>query len=253
MAVRSRTAAALGEGAATAIAGGALAAFAGSLFELGWPAGIVGAINGAICGARATYRWRSPWGWLAFVLDSTWSLPMTATALVAHAVAAIDRRRPNYVSELSRRRNRHVYVGGLRARPGFVLTLGNVINGAGERVLESERRRKLITDHEDVHVWQARWLGVLYPLLYVAWSVAGAVFGVGLWALRRREEPIGKVVETCSYYLNPFEWWAYSRDGFWPPKRKVEGIGWKLPVVQPFSATSRAWGRGRGASPPVRR
>lgn len=252
MTERSRTAA-LAEGAVTAIAGGALGALAGSLVDLAWPLATVGALNGAVSGVRATYRWRNPWGWLAFVLDSTWALPTTAAGLVAHAVGAVQRGGPNYVAVVSRRRNRHVYVRGLRLRPGFVLTLGNVINGAGERILTSDRRRKLITDHEDVHVWQARWFGVLYPILYVAWSIAGALFGVALWLLRRRSEPIGKVVETCSYYLNPFEWWAYSRDGLWPPSQKVTGIGWQLPVVQPFSATSRKLGRGRAASPPTRR
>jgi hypothetical protein len=246
--MRSRAASTAAEGAVTAIAGGALGALTGSLVDLTWIAAAVGAINGAFGGARATYRWRSPWGWLAFLLDSTWSLPMTAAGLVAHGVAAIQRRQPNYVEDLSRRRNRHVYIHGLQARRGFVLTLGNVISGAGPRVVSSDRRRKLITDHEDVHVWQARWFGVLYPVLYVAWTVAGGVVGAALWALRRRDEPIGKVMETCGYYLNPFEWWAYSRDGFWPPAQKVTGMGWKLPAAQPFSATSRRLGRGRGAS-----
>ncbi len=253
MAERSTTAAAWAEGAVTAIAGGALAASVGSLVGLTWPAGIVGALNSAVSGARATYRWRSPWGWLAFVLDSTWGLPMTTAALAAHAVAAAPRRGPNYVADLSRRRNRHVYIRGLQIRRGFVMTLGNVINGAGERVLRSDRRRKLITDHEDVHVWQARWFGPLFPVLYVGWSIAAAALGVALWALRRRDQPFGKVVETCSYYLNPFEWWAYSRDGFWPPEKMVAGMGWKLPAVRPFSATSRAQGRGRGASATARR
>ena len=241
------------EGAATAIAGGALGASVGSLVGLGWPAGVVAALNGAVSGGRGIYRWRRPSGPLALVLDSTWSLLMTAAALFPHAVAALQRDRGGFVADLSRRRNRHVYVHGFRVRAGFVLTLGNVINNAGERVLVSDRRRKLITDHEDVHVWQARWFGPLYPLLYVGWSALAAVIGLGLWALRKRGQPVGKVVEACAYYLNPFEWWAYSRDGFWPPDQMAAGVGWKTPMVQPFSATSRRLGRGRAASPAARR
>ena len=95
----------------------------------------------------------------------------------------------------------------------------------------SARRQRLVTDHEDVHVWQGRWFGPLYPLLYGGWMVAGG---------RRRRRRLGrragatsrsaKVVETCAYYLNPFEWWAYSRDGHWPPAHKVAGLGWRTPV-----------------------
>jgi hypothetical protein len=246
--VRPRSAAAA-ESAAAALAGGALAAASWSVLGLAGPAAVVGAANGLVGGWRGTYRWRSVWGPVGFVLDSTWTLPMTSTSLVAHGVARVQRDRGQYVEPLSRRLNRHVYARGFRFRKGFAITLGNTINSAGERVFTSDRRRQLVTDHEDVHVWQARWFGPLYPLLYVGWSVGGAVVGALIWATRRRDEPFGKVVETCSYYLNPFEWWAYSRDGKWPPARMVPGLGWKAPLVQPFSATSRRWGRGRRSWP----
>jgi hypothetical protein len=45
---------------------------------------------------------------------------------------------------------------------------------------------------------------------------------------------MAKVVETYAYYLNPLEWWAYSRDDHWPPSGKVAGIGWKRPAVRPL-------------------
>ena len=104
-----------------------------------------------------------------------------------------------------------------------MVTIGNAVNGAGDDALTSERRRRLVTDHEDVHVWQARWFGPLYPVLYAGWTVAGGAIGAVLWAARRRREPFGRVVETCGYYLNPFEWWAYSRGGTWPPANKLAG------------------------------
>ena len=88
-------------------------------------------------------------------------------------------------------------------------------------------------------MWQARWFGPLYPVLYVGWLVGGAVVGGAVWVARHRREPYAKVVESCAYYLNPFEWWAYSRDGYWPPAQQVRGLGWRRPVVKPLSATSR--------------
>jgi len=53
------------------------------------------------------------------------------------------------------------------------------------------------------------------------------VVGVAVWALRRRDANMTAVVESCAYYLNPFEWWAYSRDGYWPPSGKLVGLGWR--------------------------
>jgi hypothetical protein len=240
------------EAVATAAAGGALAGVTWSFVGLGWPAAIVGATNGAISGARRTYRWRSPTGSLALLLDSTWGLPMTTAAMVAHGVAAVQGRRAGYVAALSTRANRHVYVRGLRMRRGFAMTLGNVVSGARDDVLTNPRRQKLVTDHEDVHVWQARWLGPVYPVLYVGWSVLGGAVGAFVWLLRRRGDRFGTVVETCSYYLNPLEWWAYSRDGRWPPPRKLAGLGWSRPCVRPFSALAEQSARRRGrAGTPV--
>jgi hypothetical protein len=137
-------------------------------------------------------------------------------------------------------------------RRGFAMTLGNVVSGARDDVLTNPRRQKLVTDHEDVHVWQARWLGPVYPVLYVGWSVLGGAVGALVWLLRRRGDRFGTVVETCSYYLNPLEWWAYSRDDRWPPPRKLAGLGWSRPCVRPFSELPEQSARRRGrAGTPV--
>jgi hypothetical protein len=233
------------EAAGVAVAGGALAGISWSLVGLTWPAAAIGAANGAISGARRIYGWRAPSGPLAFALDSTWGLPMTSAAIVAHGVAATQGRAAGFVPQLSERSDRHVYARGLRIRRGFAITLGNVVCGAGDDVLNSPRRRALVTDHEDVHIWQARWLGPLYPVLYVGWTVLGGTVGAVVWLARRRGERFGKVVETCGYYLNPFEWWAYSRDDRWPPARKVAGLGWSRPCVRPFSQLPRRNARRR--------
>ena len=216
--------------------GGVLAGTVGALVGgvvVAAPAAAVGVANGVVSGWRGVYDWRSPKGVGAFVLDSTWALGTTLSGVVAHGVGAL-RGDPGYSESLSRRQNRHVYARGLQIRRGFATTFGNVVNGAGD--LSHPRRAKLVTDHEDVHVWQARGFGPMYPMLYVGWMVGGAVGGAALWALRRRDEPFTRVVESCAYYLNPFEYWAYSRDDHWPPSGLVSSLGPKRPCVRSFAS-----------------
>lgn len=223
------------ESIVTAAAGGCLAALVGVPVGLPIPLAAIGVLNGAVCGWRGTYRWRRADGWVAFTLDSTWAIATTGASLVSHGVTAL-RRNGRFVADLSERTNRHVYEGGLAPRRGFAVTLGNTISGLGDT--RDARRRRLINDHEDVHVWQARWFGPLYPSLYVGWAVGGGAVGALRW-LGRRSEPLGKMIETHSYYLNPFEWWAYSRDGEWPPIGMLPGRGWRKPMVRSFSSGVR--------------
>lgn len=222
-----------GEALVATAAGAALAGAVGSLVGAAVPAAIVGGVNGYISGRRGVYDWRSPKGVAAFALDSTWALTTTMSGLLSHAVGAV-RGDAGYSDTLSRRQNRHVYARGFQPRRGFATTLGNVVNGAGD--LRTPRRAKLVTDHEDVHVWQARGFGPLYPVLYLGWAAGGAVGGAALWALRRRDEPLSKVVESCAYYLNPFEYWAYSRDDHWPPHGLVSSLGPARPMVRSFAS-----------------
>ncbi|MDJ0768546.1 MAG: hypothetical protein QNJ12_07110 [Ilumatobacter sp.] len=223
----------LPEAAATAAAGAALGGAFGSLFGVAVPAALIAGANGAVSGWRAIYDWGSSRGVGAFALDSTWALATTSAGLVSHALGAL-RGDAGYVEPLSRRRNRHVYTRGFQPRRGFAITLGNVIAGAGD--LSRPRRAKLVTDHEDVHVWQARAFGPAYPVLYVGWMVGGGVAGALVWLLARRDQPFGRVVESCAYYMNPFEWWAYSRDDHWPPSGMVDRLGWKRPLVRSFAS-----------------
>ena len=134
---------------------------------------------------------------------------------------------------MSFRQNRHVHGRGFQPRKGFATTLGNVINGAGDT--GRARRAKLVTDHEDVHVWQARWFGPAFPVLYIGWMVGGALAGAIVWVVARRGETFGRVVESCAYYLNPFEYWAYSRDDHWPPRQLIAGLGPARPAVRSFA------------------
>ncbi len=222
------------EAAAIGASGTLLGLLVGAPFGVGIPAAIVAGANGTVCGWRRVYDWRSPKGVAAFVLDSTWALPMTTAGLFANAVGALTRG--GFVVELSRRANRQVYRRGFQPRRGFAITLGSVISGGGDT--SKPRRARLITDHEDVHVWQARTLGPLFPVVYVGWMAAAGAVGVVAWATRHRDVPFNRLVETYAYYLNPLEWWAYSRDDHWPPSGMVAGIGWKHPIVRPFALTS---------------
>jgi hypothetical protein len=218
------------EAAVVGVVGGAFGATVGAPFGLSVPLGAVAAANGAICGWRGIYDWTCSTGLVAFTLDSTWALPMTAAGLASQAIGVV-RGRPGYDESLSRRANRQVFQRGFVPRSGFAITVGSVISGAGDT--SQRRRRRLVTDHEDVHVWQARWFGPFFPVLYGAWMLAGGAVGMVVWAVRRRSERFTKVVESCAYYLNPFEWWAYSRDDHWPPSGKVQGLGWRKPIVRP--------------------
>lgn len=158
---------------------------------------------------------------LAFVLDSTWALITTAGALVVHAVSALQRGRGEYLASLSARHDRHVYGRGLRLRPGFLTTVGNVISGASQT-----RRRAVIEVHEHLHVWQARIFGPLYPVIYGLWTLGGSVVGALVWLASGRRESLRTVVDTIAYYSNPFEWWAYRREGRWPPPAAITRLTW---------------------------
>lgn len=219
------------EAAAVAALGGVFGFAAGSPFGLAGPLSAVAALNGAVSGWRRIYDFGCSDGMVAFTLDSTWAAPMTLASLGSHVLGML-RGRPGYDPSLSMRQNRHVYRRGFVPRRGFAITIGNVVSGAGDTSLA--RRRRLVTDHENVHVWQARWFGPLYPLLYGGWMLAGGMVGAAVWVVRRRSASLARMVETWGYYLNPFEWWAYSRDGHWPPSGKVAGTGWRRPMVRPL-------------------
>ena len=223
------------EAAGVAALGAAFAGAVGSAVGLGVPAAVVGGLNGVISGWRGIYDWRCSDGLIAFTLDSTWGLAMTGAGLVAQAASLVRPSSSGYVAELSERHNRHVYRRGFRVRKGFAVTLGNVICQAGD--IERPRRARLITDHEDVHVWQARWFGPVYPVLYVGWIVFGGAVGALRWVVdrRRKGDRLFATVESAAYYLNPFEWWAYSRDDYWPPKDKVADFGWRRPCCSPLT------------------
>ena len=210
----------------------------GRCVGLGWPAAVVGAAQRCDLRLARHVRLASAAASLAFVLDSTWALPMTAAALVTHAVARGPARAGRLLAELSRRANRHVYARGFRVRPGFMITIGNTVNGAGDNALTSAASPA--TRHRPRG--RPRVAGAL-----VRSAVPRPVRRLDGRRRRHRRRAVGgttsaravrRVVETCGYYLNPFEWWAYSRGGTWPPPKKVDR-GRLEPCAAPAPANER--------------
>ena len=132
---------------------------------------------------------------------------------------------------MCRRTNRYAYESGFGLRKGFTLALGNVISNAGGMVGlrgESERvakRRQFVVAHEGVHVLQNRIFGPLYQVIYAGWMVVFGIVGFLVWLLRDRQD-LARIVETMAYYNNPFEYWAYRNDHYWPPKGAHKRYAW---------------------------
>ena len=176
----------------------------------------VGAVSGAVAGARRMYDWKSPRGIGAFVLDHTWALATTSAAVVANAVNAATGAQID--ESLTTRQNRMTFDKGLVLRRGFAVTFGYVVNGAADRDgTLSERRRKLVSHHEDQHVWQARIFGPIYLVVYAGWFAIGSIVATAKWFATGRVTKLSDEIDATAYYRNPFEWHAYTRDNNWPP------------------------------------
>ena len=67
------------------------------------------------------------------------------------------------------------------------------------------------------------------------WGLLRAELGWSSGECRTRMR-VARLVESFAYYLNPFEWWAYSRDDHWPPSGKLDGVGWRRPIVRSFAS-----------------
>jgi hypothetical protein len=222
------------EAVLTGTAGGAVAylvleAVTGSS-DIGVVAAVPATLNGLFGGARGIYAWRTPGGWAAFVLDSSWALISTALGVAVNVVNGV-RRGTGFSPAFSVRQNRHVFAGGFALKRGFANTQGPVISNAtcsrGDAI---ENHRNLIERHEGLHVWQQRWFGPLHPLVYVVWGllgiVVGTVYGVSSRKRRVHNVRIGKLVETAAYYDNPFEYWAYRNDGRWQANSAHPALKW---------------------------
>lgn len=218
----------------TTAAGVVLGGVVGSLWGSPRLGALFGGVHGWWAGRRKIYEWSHRRGVVAFVLDHTWALPTTIGGTVAMLVSAIRGRingaDAGFDESLSCRRNRFVFRHGFVLRRGFALTVGTVVTGAADANGDvTDRRRRLIDDHEDVHVWQARLLGPVYPVLYATWFVAGALFALVRRTLPGSSSSLTDEIDAIAYYRNPFEWHAYTCDHNWPPSTVDRDSVWKTP------------------------
>ena len=205
----------------TGVAAAILAGLTGRVVGVGRWGILVGAVSGAVSGRRRVYDWRSRRGVVAFLADHTWALATTTSGVIAMTMNAM--RDAGYEPELSERQNRMVYRRGFVLRRGFAVTFGNVVNGAADENGElTERRRTLVTVHEDAHVWQARVFGPIYVVVYAAWFAGGALVGAVKWLASDRSVPLSRTVDAYAYYRNPFERHAYRLQGVSTPADVVE-------------------------------
>ncbi len=216
------------EAVAVAVGAALLAAAVFRRTRLRFVAPIIAGAGGATAGYRRIYRWSSPAGWAAMALDATWGLPGTVAGLAMQALQVATGG--TYREDLAERQNLHVYEDGPSLAADFALTWGNVVsNAAGRSGLDpgtevGRRRRRFVRAHEGLHVWQQRWFGPLYPLLYGSWTVAAVPAATVLWL--RRGGSWRRVVTTVAYYDNPFEYWAYRNDRYWPPSGVDLRVAW---------------------------
>ncbi|MFZ9676646.1 MAG: hypothetical protein ACO3DM_12235, partial [Ilumatobacteraceae bacterium] len=198
------------------VVGAVLAGLTGRILGVGRWATVVGLTSGLIVGRRGVYDWRSRRGVIAFVADHTWALSTTTSGLIAMGANRLTDA--GYEPSLSHRQNRMVYRRGFVLRRGFAVTFGNVVNGAADEHGElTERRRTLVTVHEDAHVRQARMFGPIYPLVYGAWFVGGTLVGATKWLMSDRSVSLSRMVDVDAYYRNPFERHAYTLQGVSTP------------------------------------
>ena len=188
--------------------------------------GLVGATSGLLAGKQKMYAWSTRRGRLAFIADHTWGLVTTGSGVI---VAGLNFLLGATVEEsLSRRQNRLVFNRGFVLRPGFAVSVGYVVSGAADRHgVVTARRRKLVEVHEDIHIWQARRWGPLYPALYGLWFVGGSLVGMRRWWVQRHDgRSLMNHIDATAYYSNPFEWRAYTEDDNWPPATADKALVW---------------------------
>jgi hypothetical protein len=161
---------------------------------------VIGALSGLLAGWRQIYEWRTSRGRRAFIADHTWALATTGAGVFTGGLNLV--LGATVEDSLSRRQNRLVFERGLVTRPGFALSMGYVVSGAADRHgVVTARRRQLVTDHEDVHIWQARRWGPLYPTLYALWMIGGFFFGLQRWwAQGSRRPSVMTHIDAAAYY-----------------------------------------------------
>jgi RHS repeat-associated protein len=162
-------------------------------------ASAMAALNGGFSGGRSTYNFKDGSGFLAFAVDSTWSLDDTMRGNVLQFTGS------GY-DPSSAETNRTVFQNGLYFS-GFAHTQGNVSINLSQAPNANS--------HEGTHVLQSRIFGPTMFWFYGISSVVGGLVGIGVWAVDDsggQHKNFFNEVEWYGYYENPFEQWAYEQN-----------------------------------------
>ena len=174
-----------------------------------WPhfAAAMAAINGGMAGGREIYNFRDGSGFLAFGLDSSWSLDDTFRGNLLQFTVA-----QQYDAAKSAGQNRTVYDHGLILNgSGYAHTQGNVTIAMDEA--------PNAYSHEGTHILQSHIFGPTFDPLYMSFSAVEGLVGIGVWmsgGLIISPQQGLNDVQWFGYYANPFELWAYGQNwGAW--------------------------------------
>lgn len=179
--------------------------------------GFVGGSNGIINGYQQIYQWRHPWGWLAFLTDSSWAILATAATVTLLLLRPLS---PTalYRREDSQRQNRLIYEGGF-GLGGISQTFGPLARITPRYLIpaamgDPETIFHAAVQHETLHIWQSRLFGPVMYGSYLLWLPFGVVLGCLLGIFVR--QPLLLSIVDMAYYNNPWEAWAWRWYG--PPK-----------------------------------
>ena len=155
-----------------AVVGAGSAALGGLVlfpFGLGPVGAILAGANGVLSGWRGIYDWRRAPGWAGAALDATWGLvDVTAARGDALKPPVIPATSPSSAA------GRDGTCTATASRPASGSPSPSAIPLNNARDIDDESRRKLIERHEGLHVWQQRWFGPLFPLVYGLWMIAAS-------------------------------------------------------------------------------
>lgn len=189
----------------------------------------VGALTGFFDGYRQIHNWRKGIGFLTFLADTTWGLPLAPNALLMHLInfPRLFKVSPPVAGQVwmealhqdQPRAGVHIYLTGMRLKETYAFTQGNVISNlwldSGPPIARG------IEEHERTHVLQNRVFGPLFWVGYVAWLILFGAAGLiwGALAGNNRKHANGAVLEPGSrapfwwgYLDNPWEVWAYKHN-----------------------------------------
>ncbi|MDP2354771.1 MAG: hypothetical protein Q8M31_01760 [Beijerinckiaceae bacterium] len=189
----------------------------------------VGAFTGFFDGYRRIHNWRKGIGFVTFLSETTWGLPLAPNAVLMHLInfpklfkVSAPVAGQVWMQALHQnipRAGAHIYLTGVRLKEGYAFTQGNVISN-----LWLDRGPPIargIEEHERTHILQNRVFGPFFWVSYVTWLIFFGAVGL-IWSVvagENRRHANGSALEPGSrapfwwgYLNNPWEVWAYKHN-----------------------------------------